>query len=464
MRLGRVRKMTNSPKISHSIESEQSILGALLIDNNALDRIANNFDVSHFYSFEHRIIYNEICKQIIAGKRADVITIGERIAEQMQDAMPYLLKMEHNTPSSAGIVRYASIVKDMAIKRALMAICDEGMEIAQRHDESSVLVDLVASKIELLSRNRIEKEPVRLADMLVNYAELIEDRLEGKIKPICTGYKDLDLKLGGGLDRGTLTIIAGRPASGKTAIGLGIARNVSFWGSALFLSMEMSESQVIDRNVSALGKIPIQFLRDPSKFTGTALEALHWAGMTSAFQKAQNLNLFIDDSTSLNMLQIRAKARKIKRLHGLDVIVIDQLSFITGAQSDKSWESMGEYTRACIQLAKELDVPVVLLCQLNRDCEKRTDKRPMMADLAVSGSIEQDAAIILMLYRDEVYNPDSMQKGIAEVIIAKQRQGAPGTVGLAYIGEQTRFEDLSHEWRQPEPEQRKTRNNIASHL
>jgi len=446
--------------VKESIESEQSVLGALLIDNNALDRIPD-LSVEHFYNFEHKTIFLEICKQITSGQRADVITVGNAIKSSMQDAMPYLLKIEQNTPSSVGIVRYASIVKDKAIKRALAAICDEGIEISTRHEESGILVDLVASKIELLSRNRIDKEPKRFSDMLMGYTKTIDDRLTGLIKPIATGYRDLDYRLGGGLERGTLTVIAGRPSSGKTALGLGIARNISNWGSALFLSMEMSDTQVVDRNISALGKVDIQFLRNPAKCNPES-ENYNWAAMQAGFAKAQDMNLFIDDQTGLNMLQIRAKSRKVKRQHGLDVIVIDQLSFITGAQSKNQWEYIGEFTRATIQLAKELDVPVVLLAQLNRDCEKRQDKRPILADLASSGSIEQDAANVIMLYRDEIYNPDSMDKGKAEIHVVKQRQGSPGMVGLAYIGEQTRFEDLANPWepRKEEPKRRSNADNI----
>ena len=447
--------------VNDSIEAEQSVLGALLIDNNSLDRIPD-LSADHFYNFEHRTIFLEICKQITSNNRSDVITVGNSIKESMPDAMNYLLKIEQNTPSSAGIVRYASIVKDKAIKRALAAICDEGVEIAGRHEESCVLVDLVASKIELLSRNRIDKEPKKFSDMLMGYTQIIDDRLNGIIKPIETGYRDLDYMLGGGLERGTLTVIAGRPASGKTALGLGIARNISHWGSSLFLSMEMSETQVIDRNISALGKVDIQFLRNPAK-CNRENETRNWGNMQAGFAKAQDMNLYIDDQTGLNMLQIRAKSRKIKRQHGLDAIVIDQLSFITGAQSKNQWEYIGEFTRASIQLAKELDVPVILLAQLNRDCEKRNDKRPILADLASSGSIEQDAANVIMLYRDEIYNPDSIDKGKAEIHVVKQRQGSPGLIGLAYIGEQTRFEDLANPW-SPRRDEKSSRTNSADDI
>ena len=288
-----------------------------------------------------------------------------------------------------------------------------------------------------------------MSEMLGNYVNLIQDRMDGKIKPIQTGFEDLDKRLGGGLERGTLTVVAARPGMGKTAMGLGIARNVSEWGTSLFLSMEMSRDQVNDRNIAAIGKLPIAWLRSPND------EKAMWDRMTHAFQKSGEMNLFIDDQTALNMLGIRSKARSVNRKNGLDMLVIDQLSFITGGESDKSWEVVGEYTRGLLALAKELNIAIVLLCQLNRKCEDRTNKRPILSDLAVSGSIEQDAANVMFLYRDEIYNPDSQDKGVCEVHTAKQRQGEPGTVGLAYIGNQTRFEDLAGwQQRQNEPQQK----------
>jgi replicative DNA helicase len=269
--------------------------------------------------------------------------------------------------------------------------------------------------------------------------------MEGTIRPVATGYADLDRQLQGGIERGTVTVVAGRPSMGKTAFGLGIARNTAEQGVSLFLSMEMTKTAVNDRNISALGKIPLPFLKQPKAVHEDGID--YWPQVSLAFKKAQDLRLYIDDQTGLSITKIRAKARNVKRKAGrLDCLVIDQLSFITGGESDKSFERVSEYTRALMALAKELDVAIVLLCQLNRNLEQRPNKRPMMSDLALSGAIEQDAECIIFLYRDEIYNPDSMDKGIAEIIVAKQRQGQPGTVGLAYIGEQTRFEDLVRGW------------------
>lgn len=423
--------------------AEQFVLGALLIDNDAIDRIAD-LEAMHFYNFENKAIFEEITKQIISGKRADMITVFDILKDKIVDCLVYLNGLATSCGSSANIARHAELIIDCSIKRSLVALGNEIEEITRSHKQSAACVDIVASRVDLLSQRKTNIDPQKFDAMLGHYVQTMEDRISGKIRPISTGYLDLDNRLGGGFDRGTLTVIAGRPAMGKTALGLGIARNCSREGSALFLSMEMSKDQVCDRNVSALGKVPLAWLRMPRSDSPT--DQRNWELVTGAFAAAQNMNLWIDDQTGLNMLSIRNKARLVKRKNGLDLLVIDQLSFITGASSDKAWESIGEYTRALIQIGKEMDVAVVLLAQLNRNCETRQNKRPMLSDLAQSGSIEQDADTILFLYRDEVYNPDTMDRGMAEIIIGKQRQGAPGMVPMVYIGEQTRFETYAGTW------------------
>lgn len=430
-------------KQAESIQSEQSVIGALLNDNDAIDRCLD-LKAEHFYRLDHQTIFTEICRQIAQGKQCDVITVYEALSGKIDDCLPYLNSMSSNSASSANIGRYADVVIDKAIKRGISVIAGQMIESTGTNEGSTVLVDRFSSQLEQLAQKKTKKQPEKLSDMLGNYVELIEARMEGKIKPISTGHDELDKKLGGGLERGTVAVVAGRPAMGKTAFGLGLARNVSSWGSALFLSMEMPATQVNDRNISALGRIPISWLRAPDS------DNSKWTAVTAAFGKAQDLNLYIDDQTALSMIDIRNKARQVKRKAGLDILVIDQLSFITGSSEDKKWDAIGEYTRALLQIAKELDIAVVLLCQLNRDCEKRPNKRPQLSDLAMSGSIEQDAAYIFFLYRDEVYNPDSPDIGICEVNTAKQRQGSPGTIALAYIGDQTRFESLAYQWQRRE--------------
>lgn len=433
----------------HEIQAEFSVIGALLLDNDAIDRIPD-LQSDHFYNHENKLFFTEICRQIAAGNRVDVVTVFEALKSKVTDCLQTLHNIANSVGSSANIQRYAEMILDKAVKRSLVAISREVDDIVASGQKSGVCVDLVASKLDALAQRKTASEPKRLNDLLLNYVSVIEDRQAGKIKPIETGFVDLDRKLGGGLERGTVTVVAGRPAMGKTAFGLGLARNMAYENSSLFLSMEMAKEQVIDRNIAALGQIPLSWLRQPSD--NLPSDKANWDRLTAAFSKAQDLNLYIDDQTGLNMLAIRNKARQVKRKNGLDCLVIDQLSFITGAQSDKSYEAVGEYTRALLQIAKELNIAVVLLCQLNRDVEKRPNKRPMMSDLALSGSIEQDAATIIFLYRDEVYNVDSPDKGVCEVIIGKQRQGETGVCGLAYFGAETRFDNLARNWEAAQPE------------
>lgn len=430
-------------QLPNAIEAEQSVLGSLILDNYAIDRIAD-LKAEHFYDFDNARLFSEIARQIATGKRCDALTIFDALQATVTDCLPYLTKLQNNTPSSANIGRYASIVIEKAQKRALIALGGEIDGKARGNEGASALIDYAASKLELLAQKAIKQEPMIIADMLTNYVDMLQARMEGSIKPIQTGFKDLDIRLDGGLERGTLSVLAGRPAMGKTAMGLALARNVAEWGASLFLSMEMSKDQVNDRNISALGKVPVSWLRKPVESDTDA-----WNRVTSAFHRATQLKMYIDDQTALNMLEIRAKARAVKRKNGLDLLVIDQLSFITGGTAENKAYELGEYTRGLLALAKELDCAIVLLAQLNRECEKRPNKRPIMSDLSSSGSIEQDAANVIFLYRDEVYNPDSMDKGICEVITTKQRQGEPGTVALTYIGNQTRFEDLHKPWQPP---------------
>jgi replicative DNA helicase len=422
----------------HHPQAEQSIIGALMRDNDAVDRIGD-LRAEHFYNPDHALIFKEIVRQIGAGRRADVITVMVEVGVKVREAGRYLNDMLQSTPSAINIKRHVDIVIDRAIKRALLVIGGDLQEWAQSPEDAAQIADRAAARIEAANQRDTSSEPVLMADILTEHVELMQARMEGRIKPVSTGFPDLDKKLGGGMARGTLLVVAGRPAMGKTAFGLGIARNVAEDGVAAFWSMEMPRKQIMDRNVSAIGRLPLDWVMNPSEDdTG------EWDRMTHAYKRAREMRLFIDEQTSMNMLQIRAKARTVKRKSGtLDCLVIDQLSFITGAESDNYAYALGEYTRGLVGLAKELDIPVVLLCQLNRKCEDRPNKRPMVSDLASSGNIEQDAATAIFLYRDEVYNPDSPDKGVCEIIIGKARQGETGMVGLAYIGEQTRFESLA---------------------
>lgn len=440
---------------SVSIRAEQAVIGSLLLKNDAIDRCVD-LEAKHFYRQDHRLIFAELVRQIGMGKEVDAITVFEKLKDQVEDCLRYLAQMRQSAVSASNIRHHADIIIDKSIKRAMVALSIEMQELAAGHQTASVCVDLMASSIEALAQRKTANEPVLMQDMMSDYMDMLTSRMEGGFKPVSTGHTHLDEMLDGGLERGTLTVVAARPGMGKTAFGLGIARNVSFDGSALFLSMEMAARQVADRNVAALGKIPMGWLRKPTDNTfpgSTDLE--YWNNLTYAIQKTQEMKLFIDDQAGMNMMEIRAKARKIKRTAGLDLLVIDQLSFITGGIGEKAWEMIGQYTRACIAIAKELDCAVILLCQLNRECEKRADQRPVMSDLAMSGSIEQDAANIIFLYRDDIARKvdRSQWTNLCEVQSVKQRQGEPGTIGMNYIGNQTRFEDLAYRWERRQEQQ-----------
>lgn len=431
-----------------SIRAEQAVLGALFVDNDAIDRCAD-LEAAHFFRHDHRLIFAEMQRQIAAGKRADPMTLYAVLNDKIEDGLKYMATLRMSAASAANIKHHADIVTDKASKRALAAIAAEAQELAASHENSSFCVDLVASKLEALAQRKTQYEPKLIGETMVDYLTMIQNRMAGLHKPIATGYAHVDEMMGGGLERGTLTIVAGRPGTGKTAFGLGIARNVAIAGghSAIF-SMEMAAAQINDRNMAAIGKIPLAWLRAPSE---NDHDSPYWNQLSYATQRAQEMNMWIDEQAGMNMLELRAKTRKIKRKTGLDVLVIDQLSFITGGESEQEWQNIGKYTRGMIEVAKSQDIAVVLLAQLNRKCEDRTNKRPIMSDLAQSGSIEQDAANIIFLYRDvlhhkEKYGENDPKRDIAEIISVKQRQGTPDTVGMKYNGSYTLFEDLGYRY------------------
>lgn len=435
-----------------AIRAEQAVLGGLLVENDAIDRCMD-LEEQHFYREDHRIIYGEIKRQIAMGRHVDAVTLMEALADRVENCLKYCAQLRMSAVSAANIAYHAEIVREKADKRALVAIGMEAQELAASHTNAASCVDLVASKLEMLTQRKTAFDPKLIGDTMVDYLTMIQDRMAGLNKPIATGYQHFDELMGGGLERGTMTVVAGRPGTGKTAFGLGIARNVALdGGKSAILSMEMSARQLNDRNMAAIGRIPIAWLRKPSE---NDRDSPYWDSLAYAAKRARDMNMWIDEQAGMNMLELRAKARKIKRKTGLDILVIDQLSFLTGGDADQDWQRIGQYTRGIIEVAKTLDIAVVLLAQLNRKCEERADKRPIMSDLAQSGSIEQDAANIVFLYRDVIYNKNTQEPDIAEVISAKQRQGEPGTIGMKFNGALTMYEDLPYRWERKVVQQEK---------
>lgn len=427
-------------------DAEQSVLGALLIDNDAYDRLGD-LRPEHFYRADHQQVFTTICKAIEAGQPVDVITLSDKLPESV--TLVYLNDLATNIPSSANIGRYADMVRAAAQRRALAAMASEVIEQTQDVVDPAQIIDKAQSTLEAIAEQRAKSEPIKVRDDMVRYIEELEKRSEGDgPKAIPTGFADLDEKMMGGIRRGELWIVAARPKMGKSAFAFNIALNAAETHSVLVLSMEMPKDQIHDRNVACLGEIDLPRVIDPRK-----MEQRDWSSLTAAVSRLEQMNLFIDDQGALRLMDVRMKARQVKRRNGLDLLIIDYLQLMDG-EGDNRNAQIEQITRGLKAMAKEMKIGIVLLSQLNRSLEQRPNKRPMPSDLRDSGAIEQDCDGALFLYRDEVYNEHSHDKGICEVNIGLIRQGQPGTVGLVYVGHQTKFKNLeAHRefGRRPEP-------------
>ena len=437
----------------HSIEAEQSVLGGLLLDNLAWDRAADLLTESDFYRYEHRQIYAAISSLVGGGKPADVVTVNEHLQSlgRADDCggLVYLNALAQSVPSAANIRRYAEIVRERAVLRKLIGASDEiatqafnpqGKPVTQILDEAESRIFQIGEEG---SRSKqgfigIDKLVVELIDRVT---ELHENGAE-EVTGVRTGFYDLD-RYTAGLQKGDLIVLAARPSMGKTALALNIAEHVAVREElpVLVFSMEMGASQLAVRMVGSLGRIDQQHLR-----TG-ALRDDEWTRLTEAVDQLGKVSLFIDETAALNPAELRARARRMARQFGgtLGLIVVDYLQLMSGsAGSDENRATeLGEISRGLKALAKELQCPVLALSQLNRSVESRNDKRPMMSDLRESGAIEQDADVIMFIYRDDYYNKDSKEPGVAEIIIAKQRNGPVGTLKLTFLKPLTRFDNLA---------------------
>lgn len=444
----------NLPLPPHSVEAEQSVLGGLLLENSAWDRIADVVAGEDFYRHEHRIIFRTITALINENRPADVITVQEFLerSDEIEAAggFNYLISLAQNTPSAANIRRYAEIVRERAIMRRLAEIGTEiarnaynpeGRDAAQLLDEAENKVFQIAestakSKQGFLQLPDLLQEVVERIDML--YARDNPDEVTG----IATGFVDLDKKTSG-LQPGDLIIVAGRPSMGKTAFSLNIAEHVAVEGKlpvAVF-SMEMGGAQLVMRMLGSVGRLDQHVLK-----TGK-LQDEHWGRLNEAVIKLSDAPMFIDETAGLTALELRARARRLARQFNgrLGLIVIDYLQLMeSSGRTDNRAAALGEISRSLKSLAKELQVPIIALSQLSRSVEQRTDKRPMMSDLRESGAIEQDADLIMFMYRDEYYNPESQMKGLAECIIGKHRNGPVGKIHLTWMGQFTKFDNAAY--------------------
>ena len=431
----------------HSLEAEQAVLGGLMLSGEAWAKIADKLTERDFYRRDHQLMYRAIGELSEKGMPCDAVTLGEwfdaqGLAESVGGTR-YVLELANSTPSAANIVAYAEIVREKSVLRQLI---DAGMEITgdgfrPEGRSSQELVESAEQKVfqiaEAGSRGRQGFVPMRSA--VKEAFRLLQERYESRspITGLPTGFNDLDYKTAG-LQAGDLIIIAARPSMGKTALSLNIAEYAAIktGKAAAVFSMEMSSSQLAFRLISSLGRINQQHLR-----TGE-LEDADWPRVSSAITLLKDAKIFIDDTPSLSPGELRARARRLKREHDLGLIVIDylQLMAVPGTRENRATE-ISEISRSLKALAKELNVPVIALSQLNRSLEQRTDKRPVMADLRESGAIEQDADVIVFIYRDDYYNKESPDKGLAEIIIGKQRNGPTGSVKLTFLGHYTKFEN-----------------------
>lgn len=434
----------------HSVDAEQSVIGALLYDNDALDNIPE-LRATHFYRYDHRLIFEHISRLIVSGRNADMITVYESLESAGKGdeigGRPYLNSLVQNVPGSKGIRRWAQIVINRAKLRGLISAADEisAMAFNPEGREVEEIIATAQSKLEPLADD-VAREPAMIATFLTPIVERIDTEFHsGKdhTKALSLGLTELDAKLGGGVRGGQLIIVAGRPSMGKSALALAVAEAVAEMGLiSMFFTQEMTGEELTARSLSRASRLPLDKILDGSKFERNGGDH-DWPMLTHGVQKLADLPLLIDETAGISLAEIQARARKQKRKGGLGLIVVDYLGLMAATQGNNRTEQVGANTRGLKTLAKQLNVPIVLLAQLSRKCEERNNKRPMMSDLRDSGEIEQDADVILFLYRDEVYNPDSMDRGTAEINVAKQRNGPTGVVRAAYFGDRTTFADLA---------------------
>jgi len=437
----------------HSIEAEQSLLGGLLIDNAALDQIADTISSKDFYKQDHRQIFIHITKLINSSNPADIITVAESLEKNSELAsaggMSYLGSLAENMPSVANIRGYAKIIRDNSILRNLITVGSDIVEGAflPKGKDAQQLLDEMEAKLFAIAES--ESNRLGYKDFQAVIAQVVRDLEErgqnpGTVTGLSTGFTDLD-NLTTGLHGGELVIVAGRPSMGKTALAMNIAEacGVDQNKAVAIFSMEMGSEQIVTRLLGAVSKVNQQKMR-----TGK-MDEDDWAKIADGLGRLNEAPLFIDEGSALNSYELRARARRLHRSTegGLGLIVVDYIQLMSalgGQPGENRATEISEISRSLKSLAKELNVPVVALSQLNRNVDSRPDKRPQMSDLRESGAIEQDADVIMFIYRDEVYNPESADKGIAEIILAKQRSGPIGTVKLTFVGEFTRFENYAN--------------------
>jgi replicative DNA helicase len=431
----------------HSVEAEQAVLGGLLIDATAWDHVADVVRAEDFYRPDHRLIFDSIGALASTGKPCDVVTVSEHLERtgRLADAggLAYLGTLARDTPTAANVRAYADIVRERSLLRRLITVGTEiaasvfGSEGASARDLVDRAEQGVFEIAEAGFRGRQGAVPVR--SLLPSIIDQIDEwhTNPDKLRGLATGFADFD-KITGGLRPGDLVVIAGRPSMGKSTLAVNMAEyaaiNPNIRASVAIFSMEMPSDQIVTRMLASIGSVPLGSLRSGR------ISDEDWVRITGATSQLSEAKVFVDETPALTPTELRARARRIKREHGLNLVVVDylQLMQVPGTKENRATE-IAEISRGLKVLAKELQVPVIALSQLNRSVEQREHKKPVMSDLRESGAIEQDADMILLIYRDEVYNKDTTKKGIAEIDVAKHRNGEIGTFLLTFQGQYTRF-------------------------
>jgi replicative DNA helicase len=431
----------------HSIEAEQAVIGGLLLDNRAWEQIADKLVDDDFYRYDHRLLFSAIRELESRNEPFDAVTLSQCLASnnklEQAGGLPYLARLAKETPSASNIVAYANIVREKSVLRQLIAVGTDisGSGYQPEGRDSKELLDAAEKKVFQIAEQGARGEGgfQDIKSLLSKTVDKIDFLFnsDGGITGVSTGFDKFD-EMTTGLQEADLVIVAGRPSMGKTTFAMNIAENAAIGDKlpvAVF-SMEMPGDALAMRMISSLGRVDQHHIR-----TGNLTDE-DWARITSAIHILSEAKIFIDDTPAMSPNEVRARARRLKRQHGLGLIVIDylQLMQVHGGSENRATE-ISEISRSLKAMAKELKVPVIALSQLNRSLEQRPDKRPVMSDLRESGAIEQDADIIVFIYRDEVYNEDSPQKGVAEIIIAKQRNGPIGKSLLTFLGKYTKFEN-----------------------
>jgi replicative DNA helicase len=437
----------------HSLEAEQSVLGGLLLENDAVDRVGDVLADADFYSDAHRLIYRAIVGLVADGKPADVVTVAESLASTQKldyvGGLAYLGALVQNVPTAANIRHYAGIVRERSVLRQLAATAGEIADAAYNplgRSAREVLDQAEAKVLHIAEQGaRGHQQFAEIGTLLAGVVERIETLYNrddpSDVTGVPTGFSDLD-RMTSGLQPGDLVVVAGRPSMGKTAFALNIGEHVALSAGlpVVVFSMEMGASQLALRMIGSVGRL------DQHKLRTGRLASEDWEKLSAALGRLNEAPILIDETPALSAIEVRSRARRALKQYGgkLGLVIVDYLQLMQASSSGENRATeISEISRSLKALAKELKVPVMALSQLNRSLEQRPNKRPVMSDLRESGAIEQDADVILFIYRDEVYNPDTQEKGTAEIIIGKQRNGPIGTCRLTFLGEFTRFENFA---------------------